>query len=151
MPDGLDRNCRNPCNDTELSRICGQFEETIRVVVEPEFTRRTKHAIRLDTSQLRRLDRDLANAGSNRRQRSFQTHPRIRRTADDLQQLAATDVDTANLELVRVRMFLCGDDFSDKHTVQTLSQDLDVLNLKTTHRQPMRQFIPPNRDFNKFA
>ena len=107
------------------------------VVGDHQLGGRAQHAAAFDAPD--RTDRQCDvlswDKGSWRREDTFHARPCIGRPAHDLDRLAVTDIDHADLETVRIGMFLGRDDGRNHERLEQVGLILDVLDLKADHRK----------------
>ncbi|KAG1245240.1 hypothetical protein G6F65_021338 [Rhizopus arrhizus] len=121
--------------------VIGQFQQAGRIVVQAQFLGRAQHAVGLDAAQLGRLDLQLADLRTNHRQRRDQARARVRRTADDLQQLALPGIDPAHLQAVGFRMADGLDDACHDHVIEAFAQRGHLFHFQADGGQHRTQFI----------
>ncbi|EQD30043.1 hypothetical protein B1A_20388, partial [mine drainage metagenome] len=93
-------------------RVRGQFQDSLRALGQAQLPGRTQHPGRLDAAQLRGFDRHApGEPRPDQRQRALETGARIGGATDDLQRLARSGRDAADLQLLRIRMLLGREDF----------------------------------------
>ena len=132
-------------------RIRGQFQQAGGIGIDAEFLGRTQHAVGVDATQRCRADRQLANAGADHGQWRDQTRARVRRTADDLEQLLATAIDLADLQFVGLRMPGALHDARDDNTIQRRAEHGQLFDLQTDRGQRRGEFIARGRRLDVLA
>jgi hypothetical protein len=121
-------------------RVLGQRVEAGVVLGETELARRAQHAEGLDAAQLGLLDLELAGQHrADHRARHLHAGGGIGRAADDLQQLAGTGVDLAELELVGVGVLLRLDDLRHHDATEGGRGGFGLLDLEAGHGQQMAE------------
>ena len=87
--------------------VGGKLDDAGMLVGKLKLSLRQKHAVRLDAPDLGLGEReiDARHIASDRREHAFEACARVRRAANDLQELGA-GIDLADLQLVGVRMLL---------------------------------------------
>ena len=107
------------------------------VVGDHQLRGRAQHTAAFDAPD--RTDRQCdvlsRDKGSGRREDTFHARPCIGRPAHDLDWFAVADIDHADLETVRIGMFLGRDDGRNHERLEQVRLVLDVLDLKADHRK----------------
>ncbi len=122
-------------------RVVRQFQQAGGIVVQAQLLGRAQHAVGLHAAQLGRLDLQLADLRTDHRQRRNQARARIRRTADDLQQLALPGIDRAHLQAVGFRMAHGFNDARHDHVIEAFAQRGHFFHFQADGGQHCTQFI----------
>ena len=112
-------------------RVCGQFDDAVVILAEFQFASRAHHTVGYDTPNLGDLQRDIAagHIGAGGTEHADQPRARIGGAADDLHR-AVAGIDGEDLQLVRLRMALGGEDFCDAECGKLLAGILDAFDLE---------------------
>ncbi len=123
-------------------RIGGQFDDAGMVVAEPHFARREQHAGAQHAADLARLQRDAGagNEAAGRGEHRLHAGARIRRAADDGDELAVARIDRAGAQPVGVRVLHRLDHPRDAERRQRRATVLDALEFKPDARQRVGDF-----------
>ena len=110
-----------------------QFHDAGVVRADAQLVLGAEHAQRLDAADLRTLDLELLVAARGVEHRAYrgahylEARAAVRRTADDLQRLAAPDIHRRDMQVVRIGMVHAGEHLADHDALQTAADGLDLL------------------------
>ena len=135
-------------------RIGSEFEQPAMVLRQLQLACRAQHAEAIDTAQL--ADADLERLaiclvvigrrqfGADQGQRHANAHPRVRRTANDLQQSSLrvlTGIDLAHAQLVGAGVLHHLDDLSHHDARERRRHGAQRFDLHARHRQQLGQSV----------
>ncbi len=123
------------CADRRVRR---QYPDAVVVVADAQLAGRADHAEGLDTADLRALDREIARElRADPGDGDLLSRRDVGRAADDLEGLAFSfaDVDTAERELLGIRMSLVGDDMADDDVARGRCEALETFDFGCRERE----------------
>ena len=142
-------------------RVVGQLQQAAVLVGDLQFPGRTQHAAALDAAQLAHADLEglgvclgvirRRQLGTHGGQRHANADPRVRRAADDLQQLGPTGVDLAHAQAVGLGVRLGRDDAGHHHPREGRGHGTQVLDLHAGHGQQVGQGLAAQRGVAELA
>ncbi len=127
-------------------RVIRQVDDAVMRIRHLQLALRAHHAVRFHATDVADRQRhvDAGHIGSGQRQRADEAGPCVRRTADDLQRLAAIDVrpaiDGEHAQLVGIGMLFGIDHLGDGEGLQRRLV-VDGFDLEPDHGQPLDDFI----------
>ena len=101
-------------------RAFGKFDDAVVFVGKKQLALRTQHATRFHAANGADFQHFVAgrNHGARPREHAFHARVRVGRTADDLNRCGLANIHHAKLQLVRIGMFLGGNDIADHEILQ---------------------------------
>ena len=119
-----------------------KFDDPAMVVTKLELARRAHHSAAFDAADRSDLQGDVAarNVGAGRSKHAHHAGAGIRSSANDLDFLTAAGIDGEDLELVRLRMLLRGENLGDAERGQRLRRIGDALDFQSDRRQLVGDF-----------
>ena len=131
-------------------RVRGQLEQPGAIVREPEFLCRAQHASALYASQVCLFDIDSGQFRTHSRQGRHHADPNIRRAANHPEFFLA-DIDRADGQLVRIRVFLHRQHFSDHDTRERRRDRRAGLHFQPRHGEQMGKLVDGNPEIDEAA
>ena len=125
--------------------IRSQLQQTTVVVRQLQFFGRAQHALAFHTTQLADLDhKGLAvftgrQLGPDQRARHADTHTRIGRTADNIQQFGLTNIHSADTQTISIGVLLGGLDFTHDDLGERRRNGFELLHFQTGHGERLGQ------------
>ena len=110
------------------------------IVGDPQFGEGAQHAFRRLAAQLCRFNFKIARQyGTDGCNGNLQALTAVWRTADDVQQAFAADVNFCDAQFVSIRVLSALNHFPNDNAVEAARNRLNAVNLKAGHRYLVRQ------------
>ena len=124
-------------------RIGRQDMQAVHAVVgQAQLFGGTQHSVRFHSAHLGQLDFKIARQHRARQRTGhLNARPHIRRTADNLHQLARTRINLGNVQTVGIRMFFNGFHLRHHHARKRRRSRLALFHFQTGHGQQVRKLI----------
>nr|AMK07513.1 hypothetical protein [Klebsiella sp. T5-5] len=133
-------------------RISRQFDNAAMIVGNTQLGERTQHTFRRLAAQFRRFNFKITRQyGADGCNRNLQTLTTVRRTADDVQQTFAANVDFRYTQFVSIRVLSAFNHFTHDNAVEASRDRLNTVNFEACHGYLVRQRFAVDGRVNPLA